>query len=340
MAQRPSTIAPVREPHTTDSQGAAAATIRAGIVLGVASYVWWGLGSFYFKAIANEGVPATVTLCHRIVWSFLVLWLLVMTGGRRRELASVLRDSRTRLLLCASTLCITVNWLVFIFAVTTERLVESSLGYFINPLFTILLGMVFLRERLRPAQSVAVVIAACGVGTMTISRGLPWIAIALPISFGMYSLIRKQTRVGPIVGLFVETAMLAPVALAWAVWGHSRADAGVFTTPGTMGLLAVSGIVTTVPLVLFVAAAQRLPLTTMGFLQYINPTIQFLVAVLIFGEPFGHDRIIAFALIWGALAILIADTVRRAWGARLGAVKPGIPTGAELAESSVEKAPL
>lgn len=293
-----------------------AATIRAGILLGAASYVWWGLGSFYFKAVANAGVPASVTLGHRIVWSFLVLSLLVVTGGRRRDLVSVLRDSRTRLLLCASTLCITVNWLVFIYAVTTERLVESSLGYFINPLFTILLGMVFLRERLRPAQWVAVVIAACGVATMTISRGLPWIAMALPVSFGMYSLIRKQTRVGPIVGLFVETAMLAPLALAWVAWGHTRPDAAVFTTPGTLGLLALSGIVTTVPLVLFVAAAQRLPLTTMGFLQYINPTIQFLVAVLLFGEPFGKDRVIAFALIWGALAILVADTARRAWGTR------------------------
>lgn len=286
------------------------------MLLGVGSYVWWGLGSFYFKAIANAGVPPTITLGHRVTWSFATLLALVLIGGRRRELVGVLRDPRTRVLLAASTVCITVNWLVFIYAVANERLVESSLGYFINPLFTILLGMVFLGERLRPAQWVACVVAACGVATMTISRGLPWIAIALPVSFGMYSLIRKQTRVGPIVGLFVETAMLAPLAFAWVAWGHTRPDAAAFTTAGALGLLSLSGIVTTVPLLLFVAAAQRLPLTTMGFLQYINPTIQFLVAVLIFGEPFGKDRAIAFALIWGGLAILVADTARRAWGTR------------------------
>lgn len=311
-----------------------------GILLGVGSYVWWGLGSFYFKAIANAGVPPTITLSHRIVWSFAALLVLVMIGGRQRELVSVLRDPRTRVLLAASTVCITVNWLVFIYAVANERLVESSLGYFINPLFTIVLGMVFLRERLRPAQWVACVVAACGVATMTISRGLPWIAIALPVSFGMYSLIRKRARVGPIVGLFVETALLTPLALAWMAWGHTRPEAAAFTTAGTLGLLALAGIVTTVPLLLFVAAAQRLPLTTMGFLQYINPTIQFLVAVLLFGEPFGRDRVIAFALIWGALAILVVDTVRRAWGARQVAAGAEANAGPEGPGVPVERASL
>lgn len=238
------------------------------------------------------------------------------------------RDPRTRLLLLASTVCITVNWLVFIYSVAQGRLVESSLGYFINPLFTILLGMVFLGERLRPAQWIAVSIAACGVGTLTLARGLPWIAIVLPVSFGFYSLIRKQTRVGPIVGLFVETAMLTPFALVWATLGHAGPEGAAFTSVGTLGLLSVSGVVTTVPLVLFVAAAQRLPLTTMGFLQYINPTIQFLTAVLLFGEPFGRDRVIAFLLIWLALAILIGDTVRRALGSRRAGRGGGLREGA------------
>lgn len=303
-------------PTTTDASNAA--SVRLGLALGAASYAWWGTGPLYFKLIANAGVPAPVTLCHRIVWSVVVLLMLIAVRRSWREVGLVARNGRVCLMLAVSTVCIATNWLVYIYSVEVGRVVESSLGYFINPLFTVMLGMVFLGERLRTTQWIAVAIAAAGVIYLTIARGgLPWIAIVLPVSFGFYSLIRKRTPVGPVAGLFIETAMLAPFALGWMLWSHSRPESAAFTTPPTLALLSLAGIMTTVPLLLFVAAAQRLPLVTMGFLQYINPTIQFLTAVLLFGEPFGRDRVIAFTLIWVALAIFIADILRRSRSSRL-----------------------
>lgn len=299
----------------------------AGIALGIASYTWWGTGPLYFKALTNAGSPAFLSLCHRIAWSLLVLALFIAITRGWASVARVLRNRRTLLALVASTLCIGINWLGFIYAVETNRVLESSLGYFINPLFTVLLGMAFLGERLRAPQWLAVALAACGVAWLTFTRGgLPWIAIVLPVSFGLYSLIRKRTDVGPVVGLFVETALLAPLALVWIIWAHTRpaADASGINTPSTLALLSFAGIMTSVPLVLFAAAARRLPLSTLGFLQYINPTIQLITATVLFGEALDRDRLIAFVLIWIGLAIFVGDLISRATRRRVPPI-PGLP---------------
>lgn len=308
------------QPHTSHAK-----SLGAGIALGVASYTWWGMGPLYFKALTNAGSPAVLSLCHRIAWSFLVLALLIAATRGWASVARVLRNRRTTLALLASTICIGINWLGFIYAVETDRVLESSLGYFINPLFTVLLGMAFLGERLRRAQWLSVALASCGVAWLTIARGgLPWIAIVLPVSFGVYSLIRKQTDVGPVIGLFVETALLAPLALAWIAWAHTRPEAGPagINTPSTLSLLSFAGVMTAVPLVFFAAAAQRLPLSTLGFLQYINPTIQLITATLLFNETLDADRLIAFVLIWIGLAIFIADLATRTAASRATASSP------------------
>ena len=291
------------------------ASTRAGLLYGAAAYAWWGLVPGYFKLVAH--VPATVVLGHRIVWS--VVLLAAILGVRRRwgEVGAIVRRRSLWPWLGVSTVLIAGNWLVFIYAVATDRLLDASLGYFINPLVMILLGMVFLRERMRPAQWAATGIAACGVGCLSLSHGgLPWIAMVLPVSFGLYGLVRKRAPVGPVSGLFVETALLSPASALYLAWFHfsGQTEAAASNTAATLGLLPLAGVVTTAPLLWFVAAAQRLRLVTLGFLQYLSPTLQFLTAVLVFGEPFGRERAVTFGLIWVALAGFAADSIRR--GAR------------------------
>lgn len=318
---------------TPTAAEASAASTRAGLAYGVAAYAWWGLVPGYFKLIAH--VPATVVLGHRIVWS--VLLLAAILGVRRRwgEVGAIAGQRTLWPWLGLSTLLIAGNWLVFIYAVATGRLLDASLGYFINPLVMILLGMVFLGERMRPAQWAAAGIAAAGVGYLSLSHGgLPWIAMVLPVSFGLYGLVRKRAPVGPVSGLFVETALLGPASAAYLMWFHLSDGPGVEAagTAGTLGLLLLAGVVTTAPLLWFVAAAQRLRLVTLGFLQYLSPTLQFFTAVLVFGEPFGRDRAITFALIWVALGIFAADSIRR--GVRGAPKKPeaGVSEAAAKAE--------
>jgi chloramphenicol-sensitive protein RarD len=284
---------------------------RAGVLYCLATYTWWGLSPSYFKLLSN--VSALTILCHRIVWSASLLVVLIGISGRWAEVVAIFRSPRARLWLIATTILIAINWLVFIYAISTSRLMESSLGYFINPLLTVLLGVIFLHERLRAMQWLAVALAAAGLAYLSFARtGLPWISLVLSSVFCFYSLIRKQLQVGALAGLFVETLMLTPFALAYLGWAHTRDTAGVFNTPATWGLLALSGPVTTIPLLWFVAAAKRLPLSTIGFLQYLNPTLQFLTAVLLFREPFGQERLVAFAVIWVAVAIFVLDSIRAA----------------------------
>ncbi len=295
-------------------------TQRSGLLFGLAAYGWWGLVPAYFKLVAH--VPAPMVLAHRIVWSVLLLAAVIVVGRHWASVRAAIGDRRVRRWLTASTLLIAINWLVFIYSVSAGKLVEASLGYFINPLFTVVLGMVFLGERLRPAQWAAACIAAGGLVYLTAARGgLPWIAIVLPISFGFYSLIRKQAPVGALAGLFIETALLTPLALVYLSWSHAQPAAESMNTPATLALLSLSGIITAVPMLCFVAAARRLPLVTLGFMHYLCPTLQFLTAVLIFGEPFGRDRAITFALIWVALGVFVVDSVRRS-GIRARAMIP------------------
>ncbi|MBU0640167.1 MAG: EamA family transporter RarD [Planctomycetes bacterium] len=285
-------------------------TARLGVVCGIAAYGLWGAFPIYFKAV--KSVPALEVLAHRIVWSLAFLLLLVLARHRWANLVGAVRCRRTLLTLATTTLLIAGNWLVFIWAVAHDYVLEASLGYFINPLVSILLGFVFLRERLRPWQTFSVFLAVAGVAYLAIAAaGLPWIALCLAFSFGFYGLLRKTARVSSLEGLTVETGLLTPVAVAFMVYGavSGQAAFAAGTTRITF-LLLVSGVLTAIPLLLFTIAARRLRLATMGFLQYLAPTGHFLLAVAVYGEPFTRVHVLTFTFIWLALAIYSVDTLR------------------------------
>ncbi len=290
---------------------------RAGVIYGLSAYTTWGLVPVYFKAVAN--VPAAEVLAHRIVWT-LVLLVVVMTLGRRwKEIADLVRDRRTLLTLLGSTAFIACNWFLFIWSVAHDQLMQASLGYFINPLLSVLLGFVFLGERLRPGQFAGVVLAAISVTYLTVAQGaVPLLALGMATSFGFYGLFRKVARVRPMVGLTVESGLLFSLGAAYLVYlaVQGRGHLGTVGRPQDL-LLMCSGPVTAIPLLLFAAAARRLRLATVGFMQYIAPTGQFLLAVFAYGEPFKRAQALAFAGIWTALAIYTVDTVRAQRGRRV-----------------------
>ncbi len=303
---------PVSRPRTTTGSAPLDyRQARAGVAFGTAAYVWWGLCALYFKALAVAGVPPVQVLAHRIGWSFVLLVLIVAWTRRFAELRAVLRQPRVLGRLCLTTLLIANNWGIFIYAVTTGELLQASLGYFINPLLNVLLGVVFLRERLRPTQTLAVLLATVAVGWMVMRYGqVPWIALILAASFGFYGLIRKTAPVGPILGLTIETGLLAPAAVVYLLYCDQQGS-GCFLHGGFLLdlLLASAGLITALPLIWFTAAAKRLRYATLGFLQYLAPTGQFLLAVLAFGEPFTRQHAVTFGLIWIALAIYSAETI-------------------------------
>lgn len=286
---------------------------RQGIAGTLIAFTIWGLAPLYFKAVGS--VPPTEIVAHRILWSLLLLAGLLAfwrgLDGLRR-----LRETPRLLGLLTLTACLTgSNWLVFVWAISADRLVEASLGYFINPLVSILLGRVFLGERLRPLQKAAVALACAGVLWRIGQVGsLPWIALFLALTFGFYGLLRKRAPVDAINGLFVETLVTAPFALGWLAWlgAHGRLHFG--TGALTDFLLPLAGVLTAVPLMLFAVGTKRLPLSTVGFLQYLAPTLNFLLAVFVFHEPFDVGQLLGFALIWGGLALYSADMLRATRG--------------------------
>lgn len=292
---------------------------RIGVAYGLAAYLWWGFVAVYFKAVAH--VPAMEVLAHRVVWSVVLLIVLLRWRGRLREATRVVRDRVVVATLFGTTALIGVNWFTFIWAVSNNRLLEAGLGYFTNPLVNVLLGFVFLRERLRPWQAVSVLLAAIGVGFRTYYIGsLPVVALVLAFSFGFYGLLRKTARVEAMIGLTVETTLLLPLAIVYLVYlaGTDTIFFGVDSWSTTV-LLALGGVVTSVPLLWFTNAARRLRLATIGFMQYLAPTFQCLLAVVAFGEPFQQSQWITFGFIWTALAIYSVDAVR---ATRQLAVKP------------------
>ncbi len=284
---------------------------RLGLAYGFAAYGSWGVLPLYFKAV--QAAPTLELLSHRVVWAQLLLLGLTLRAGLGPELRAALVPGRTLLLVLIGTVLIAFNWLMYIWAVTGGRVMEASLGYYINPLVNILLGVVVLGERLaRPVQW-AVLIAGGGVAWLTLQAGEPpWLSLALAVSFALYGLVRKLLPLGALVGLTLETGLLLPFAIAYLAWAT---DAGrlVFRTHG-IGfdlLLLLAGPVTAVPLLFFTGAARRLPLTTLGFLQYLSPSIQFLLALTVFGERFTAARGVAFACIWVALALVALHGARR-----------------------------
>ncbi|MGD8368807.1 MAG: EamA family transporter RarD [Desulfobacterales bacterium] len=279
-----------------------------GLACAVPAYLIWGLNPIYFKAL--KSVPAFEILLHRILWSFVLLMPAILVQGRFHEFSQALRRKNILIPLSASTLLVGFNWFLYIWAVNADHVLQTSLGYYINPLVNVLLGMVFLKERLTRPQWVAVVLAAVGVANLLVFFGqLPWISLGLAFSFGFYGLIRKTAPVGSVVGLAVETMLLALPALGVLVYLDSLGH-GAFLRTGlrTNLLLMAAGLVTAVPLVLFTRGARRLRLATMGFLQYIAPTCTFLLAVFLWKEPLSSIQLLTFVLIWIALAIYSADS--------------------------------
>jgi len=274
-----------------------------GMLLAVAAYGLWGFAPAYWKLL--RAAPASELLAQRVVWSLVVGALLIAITGRWRELAGVLRSGRQLLPIVISSLLIGVNWLIFLEAVGSGRVLATSLGYFLNPLVSVLLGVVFLGERLTRGQGVAVAIGCAGVGVWAVDLGeAPWIALSLAASFGLYGLVRKVASVAPLVGFTLETLLLTPPSLVYLA---TLAAQDGMTLPheslGVKALVVGAGVITAAPLLCFTSAARRLPLSTLGFFQYLAPSISFLLAVGLYEEPFGRTQAIAFSCVWAALAL-------------------------------------
>ena len=251
-------------------------------------------------------------LAHRVLWSAVTMLVIVAALRRFAQVRGVLRTSRQRRILVVAAVLITVNWGVYIYGVVNEHVVETSLGYFIGPLVTVALGVLVLHETLRPVQKVALGMTTAAVLGLTLDYGRPpWIALTLAVSFAVYGLLKKQVRAGAVEGLTIESAVMAPVALVYLLWLQSTGGGHAFSDgPGHFVLLASSGLVTALPLLCFGGAASRISLTTIGMVQYVGPTLQFLTGVFLLGEPMPAARWIGFAVIWVALALFTLDAVR------------------------------
>jgi chloramphenicol-sensitive protein RarD len=281
------------------------AETRKGVLLALGAYGIWGFAPIYFVWV-SFAQPLEV-LAHRVVWGVPLLGVLLLVSGQWRGITELSRQAVGYLLV--SSLFLSINWLTFIYAIQTERIAEASLGYFINPLVNILLGWLFLRERLRPVQWLAVSLVAIGVGLELIARAsLPWLGLTLAFSFGLYGLLRKQVNVPAVVGLSIETIVLAPLAVGFLIWlGLSD---GVRELEDILSL-GLGGLVTVVPLVCFAAAAIRLPLTTLGFIQYLAPTCTLMLALFVYGETVPQERWLTFTLIWAALLLFSFEGFNR-----------------------------
>jgi len=285
-----------------------AAATRKGVLYAVGANLLWGILPVYWKAL--KAVPAVEILAHRVMWSFIFLALLMTLRRRWAALREKLRRRRTLAAFLGSSGLLAANWLLYIWAVNSGHLVETSLGYFINPLVNVLLGFLFLRERLNRPQTVAVILAGAGLLFLAWrTGGLPWISLGLAFSFGFYGLIKKVGALSATEGLTFETAVMSLPALAYLVFigvgGTGAFGRGLAPT----ALLALSGLVTAYPMLLFGAAARRIPLAAVGFLGYISPSLQFILGVLIYREPFDTTRLAGFVIIWVALAIYSLDGV-------------------------------
>ncbi len=277
----------------------------------IAAYVAWGILPLYWKALKH--VPAREILAYRIIWSFILLCLFNSLKKRWPEVKDAYARSRNRMSSLISAVIIGAVWFIYILAMITDHVVEASMGYYINPLISVVLGMIFLKERLSFWQNVAFVLAALGVAFLTIQYGrFPWIALSLAVGFGLYGLLRKTSRVGSVTGLTAETAILSPLALVYILflfYGKTSSVAGA--TAATHLFLLGSGIVTAVPLVWFAKGARRIPLSMIGFFQYLAPTISLLLGIFVFKEPFTTTHLVSFCLIWVALIIFTISQIGR-----------------------------
>ena len=298
------------QPAPSFDAAADARRARVGFAYAAVAFFLWGLVPIYFTALHQ--VPPLEIIAHRVIWSVVFLVALLAVSRGFDDLRAVLRQPRTLAILGLTSTLIAINWLTFVWAVSVGRLLDTSLGYFMTPQVNVLLGLLFLQERLRRTQWIALLLAAVGVLIQVLMLGqLPWIALVLAASFGCYGLFRKQVQVDPITGLLVETLAVSPLALVYLL--HlQRAGTLRFAHDGrtTDILLLLLGVVTAVPLMMFAAGAQRLRLTTIGFMQYLAPSMTFVIAIVFYGEPFVLAKVLTFLFIWAGILIYAADTWR------------------------------
>jgi len=281
--------------------------MKKGILYGIGAYALWGLFPIYWKWLHH--VPALQLLGHRIGWSFLFLIGIILATRQGAAFRAAALTPQTLRIYFAAAILIGVNWLTYVWAVNAGFIVETSLGYFINPLLSVLMGVIFLHERLRPLQWIPILLAAAGVGYLTLVYGrLPWIALLLAFSFGIYGLVKKVAPLGSLYGLTLETGILFLPALIFLIYSDASGSGAFMRTDARTDLLLIgAGIVTTIPLLLFASAARRIPLSMLGILQYIAPTLQFLLGVLVYKEAFNHFQLIGFSVVWLALVIFWAE---------------------------------
>lgn len=276
---------------------------RKGILYAIIAYVMWGLFPLYWKQL--ETIPALQLIGHRIGWSFILLLFVILITRQWQAFRKVAFEKKTVRIYFLAAILISINWFTYVWAVNSGFVVETSLGYYINPLFSVLFGVIIFREHLRPVQWLPIGLAAAGVLYLTVTYGsLPWIALTLAFSFGLYGLIKKTAPLNSLFGLTLETGLLFLPAFAFLLFSELTGQGAFLHSSAQANWMMVgAGLVTTVPLLFFASAAPRIPLTTIGILQYVNPTMQFLLGVLLYKEPFTHDRLIGFSLVWIGLVV-------------------------------------
>lgn len=284
-------------------------SVKAGVLFALAAYTIWGVAPIYFKLLV--GIPALEIVVHRIIWSVLVLVILVALSGQMAKVKAALKHPKVLFILLVSGFLLALNWLIFIWAVNNDRLLDASLGYYINPLVNVFLGRVFLAERLRGLQQAAVILAIAGVLIMVFNYGqIPWVSLVLAASFGVYGLLRKQVAVDSLPGLLIETTIMLPFAIVYWV-GFATSVSDLFSNSAQLNFLIIFlGVMTTVPLLCFTAAARRIQYSTLGFFQYIGPSLMFLLAIFLYGEPLSMARLLTFGFVWAGLILFSFDSFR------------------------------
>lgn len=286
---------------------------QRGMMYAVSCYVLWGLFPLYWYPITQTSMPASQILAQRVVWSTLFALLLVLVLRQYKPVLKALCNPKLLAIFMLSATLLGANWLIYLWAITSSHVLDASLGYFMSPLFSILLGRIFFNERLLPMQIATVGVACLGVLWLVFLYGdVPWIALGLTISFGFYSLVRKLAPLPALPGLALETLCMLPLAVVYLLWQQQQGSLFLDLSTFNWGLLIGSGIVTTVPLLLFAAGAKRISMTEMGIIQYISPTAQFITGLLLFHEAFNMQRFVGYALVWSAVILYIASSRRKA----------------------------
>ncbi len=282
---------------------------RQGVFFALAAYSFWGFAPIYFKSV--QQVPAFEILAHRIIWAFILVFILIVVLKRLNRLKPIIRSPKMMFRLTVATCLLGGNWFLFIWAVNANHMLDASLGYYINPLLNVAIGMAFFQEKMRRLQLFAIGLAIVGVGIQVVTFGsVPWVALALASSFAIYGAIRKRLPVDSISGLWLETTLLVPVMLGYLLFFADSPSADMTANSWQLNvLLMAAGLVTTIPLLCFTAAAQRIRYATLGFFQYIAPSLMFILAVNLYDEPLAESKLITFVIIWSALALYTFDSV-------------------------------